>query len=63
MGVNAYTWQRSIDYSMKNAREGDARKQTNLKISLDNILFAHGFPTSTYTQKGRQPYPSLAYLI
>ena len=48
----------------KSVQEGDAQKQTNLKIwlhllqkiSLHNILFAHRFPTSTYTQKGRQPY-------
>ena len=40
------------------------RVQTNLKIlmhllqkiSLDNIWFAHGFPTSTYTQKETRPY-------
>ena len=49
---------------MNNAQEGDVWKQTNLKIwmhlsqkiSLDDIWFAHGFPTSTYTQKGRRPY-------
>ena len=41
----------------KRVQEGDAQKQTNLKkILLDNNWFAHAFPTSTYTQKGRQPY-------
>ena len=45
----------------KRVQEGDAQKHTNLKIwvhspkkiSLLNIWFAHGFPTSTYTQKGK----------
>ena len=48
----------------KRVQEGDAQKQTNLKIwmhllqkiSLDNIWFVHGFLTSMFTQKGRQPY-------
>ena len=48
----------------KKVQEGDAQKKTNLKIwmhllqniSLDDIWFAHGFATSMYTQKGRQPY-------
>ena len=48
----------------KRVQEDNAQKQTNLKISmqasqkisLDDILFAHRFPTSTYTQKGRLPY-------
>ena len=48
----------------KRVQEDDAQKQTNIKIwmhllqniSLDNIWFAHGFPTSTYTQKARRPY-------
>ena len=43
----------------KRVQEGVARKKTNLKIGmhlshiflLDYIWFAHGFPTSTYTQK------------
>ena len=47
----------------KMVQEGDTQKKTNLKIlmhllqkfSLDYILFAHGFPTSMYTQKGRRP--------
>ena len=53
----------------KRAQEGGALKQANLNISmhllqnisLDYIGFAHGFPTSMYTQKGRQPY--LFYLF
>ena len=32
IGVNAYIWQRSIDYSINNAQEGDAAKKINLKI-------------------------------
>ena len=43
----------------KRVQEGDALKQTNLKIllhllqkiSLDNIWFPHILPTSTYTKK------------
>ena len=45
-------------------QEGDAYKQTNLQIwmhllqknSLYNLWFAHVFPSSLYTQKGRRPY-------
>ena len=45
-------------------QEANAQKQTNLKILMhvsqniliEDIQFAHRFPTSTYTQKGRQPY-------
>ena len=48
----------------KRAQEGDDQKRTNLKIlmhllqniSFHKIWFAHGFPTSTYTLKGRRPY-------
>ena len=48
----------------KRVQESYAWKQTKLKIRmhllqkilLDNIWFGHGFPTFTYTQKGRQPY-------
>ena len=48
----------------KTVQEGDAQKLTNLLIlmtllqfvSLDNISDAQGFPTSTYTQKGRRHY-------
>ena len=64
IGVNAYIWQRSIDYSMNNAQESDAWKQAKLmiwmhllqKISIENNWFLHEFPTSMYTQTGRQPY-------
>ena len=64
IGVNAYIWQRSIDYSMNNAQKRDVWKQTNLKIwmhlsqkiSLDIIWFAHGFHTSAYKRKEKQPY-------
>ena len=53
----------------KRVQWGHAQKQTNLKIwmhllqkvSIDNIWFAHGFPTATYTQKIRLPY--LLYLF
>ena len=48
----------------KRMQEDDAWKQTNLmilmhlspKISLDDMWFAHRYPTSMYTQKVRQPY-------
>ena len=63
IGVNAYIWQRSIDYSMNNAQEGDAQKQTNLMIwmhlSQKNHFTTFDLRTDfllTDTQKGRQPY-------
>ena len=48
----------------KTVQEGDAQKLTKLMIlmtllqfvSLDNISDVQGFPTSTYTQKGRHHY-------
>ena len=51
----------------KMVQEGSARLQTNQKIwmhisqkiSLDYIWFAHGFPTSMYNQKGRNPLRDL----
>ena len=69
IGVNAYIWQRSIVYSMSNTQEGargwcskaNYPKDLNALITKnfpDNIWFAHRFPTSTYTQKGRGPYLS-----
>ena len=47
----------------KRVKEGNAQKLTNLSIwmqlsqnkSPDYFGFAQGFPTSMYTQKGRQP--------
>ena len=48
----------------KRVQEGNAKKLTNQSIwmylSQKNspyyFWFAQGFPTSMYTQKGRQPY-------
>ena len=48
----------------KRVQEGDTQTKTkqkiwmhlSQKISFDYIWFAHGFPTYTYTKKGRRPY-------